>query len=120
MAGCDSFCLCRELSFPFIVHLVFPVLLTTFHGVSDLLHDSKAVTKLMALSEMLSLFVNNIHILPSNGYLGENQQRFLVMSETLREEVILPLIAVYQELTEKVWGSSNRSFNSLEIAIQVT
>jgi len=47
------------------------------------------------------LFVNKIHILPSNGYLGESQERFLAMSETLREDVILPLIAIYHELTEK-------------------
>ena len=80
-------------------------LLTSFNAISDLLLDSKAVTKLMAIWEMLSLFVNKIHILPSNGYLGESQERFLAMSETLREDVILPLIAIYHELTEKVWCS---------------
>ena len=60
------------------------------------------ILKISFLSTLLSIFFNNVHILPSNGYHGVKQECFVKMVGKLKEDVILPLVHVFQEITDQV------------------
>ena len=49
------------------------------------------ILKLNILSEIFSIFALNIHVLSSNGYIGENQERFLNLARRMHKDIVQPI-----------------------------
>lgn len=66
--------------------------------------------KLTVLAELLSVFLHQIHILPSNGYPGENQRKFLELLKSCLLGLVLFPIDQLQKTNEEVRLTLNDKF----------
>ena len=91
--GVKILCLLIRLSFNFLDQKLDEANAKSFN---------EAIDKLSLISKILSLFLHNIHILPTSGYPGASQERFLNLFKKLQEDVLKPIITAFQNINKKV------------------